>query len=305
MSLGFVFPGQGAQEVGMGREFLKSDESVSVRFAEANDALGFDIASIILEGPPERLAQTEITQPALLTMGIALWDAWHARGGPTPVLMAGHSLGEYTALTAAGSIAFGDAVRLVNARGKFMQQAVPVGEGAMAAILALDDDVVSRCCEEVAGVVQPANINAPGQIVISGSTTAVEAAVKACVEAGAKRAMILDVSAPFHCILMEPAAERVREVLNDIEVKAPSIPVVHNVDAMTTSDPEVIRQKLIQQVYSPVRWRDCITTMRGRGADSLVECGPGKVLSGIVRRIDKSLRVQNIGTVKGMLEALS
>jgi [acyl-carrier-protein] S-malonyltransferase len=305
MSLGFVFPGQGAQEVGMGREFLETDESVSARFAEANDALGFDIGSIILKGPRERLSQTEITQPALLTIGIALWDAWQARGGPTPAFMAGHSLGEYTALAAAGSIEFVDAVRLVNERGRFMQEAVPIGEGAMAAILALDDDVVAECCQKVAGIVQPANINAPGQIVISGAIAAVEAAVKACTEAGARRAMLLDVSAPFHCVLMEPAAERLREVLKDIAIKAPSIPVVHNVDATIASDPEAIRQKLIQQVYNPVRWRDCVTVMRDRGVDWLVECGPGKVLSGIVRRIDKSLRVQNIGNVAGMLDALT
>ena len=197
MAIAFVFPGQGAQRVGMASDFLETDSPVRERFEEANDALGFDLAGIVFEGPSSRLMETEVTQPALLTVGVALWEVWRARGGAAPAVMAGHSLGEYTAFTAAGSMAFADAVRLVNARGRFMQEAVPVGEGAMAAILGLDDDAVSACCDQVDGVVQPANLNAPGQVVISGARAAVESAVAACSEAGARRAMMLDVSAPF------------------------------------------------------------------------------------------------------------
>lgn len=305
MSLGFVFPGQGAQEVGMASDFLDTDASVGERFAEANDALGFDLRSVILEGPAERLSATEITQPALLTVSIALWEVWQARGGAMPALMAGHSLGEYTALTAAGSIAFADAVRLVNARGRFMQEAVPVGEGTMAAILGLDDEVVATCCGSVDGVVQPANLNAPGQVVISGATAAVEAAVAACTQAGARRAVLLDVSGPFHCALMQRAAERVKEVLDSVTITTPKVPVVHNVDASIAGDGAAIRQKLMDQLYQPVRWMDCVTAMRERGVDRLIECGPGRVLAGLVRRIDKSISVDSVGNVDAMQGALT
>ncbi len=304
MAIAFVFPGQGAQRVGMGSDFLETDTVVRERFEEANDALGFDLARIVLDGPASRLVETEVTQPALLTVSVALWQAWRARGGSMPALMAGHSLGEYTAFTAAGSMAFADAVRLVNARGRFMQEAVPVGEGAMAAILGLDDDAVAACCEQVDGVAQPANLNAPGQVVISGTRTAVKAAAAACSEAGARRAVLLEVSAPFHCELMRPAADRFETVLDAVDLRAPEVPVVHNLDATVSTDAATIRQKLMRQIYSPVRWTDCVTTIRSHGVDRLLECGPGNVLAGLVRRIDRSLDVVGIGTAEGMQSAL-
>ncbi len=304
MAIAFVFPGQGAQRVGMGSDFLETDTVVRERFEEANDALGFDLARIVLDGPASRLVETEVTQPALLTVSVALWQAWRARGGAMPALMAGHSLGEYTAFTAAGSMAFADAVRLVNARGRFMQEAVPVGEGAMAAILGLDDDAVAACCEQVDGVAQPANLNAPGQVVISGTLTAVKAAAAACSEAGARRAVLLEVSAPFHCELMRPAADRFETVLDAVDLRAPDVPVVHNLDATVSTDAATIRQKLMRQIYSPVRWTDCVTTIRSHGVDRLIECGPGNVLAGLVRRIDRSVDVVGIGTAEGMQSAL-
>ena len=305
MSLGFMFPGQGAQAVGMGAEFLESDPAVRQRFDEANDALDFDIVSIMLEGPAERLAQTEVTQPALLTVGVALWDAWHGRGGPKPALLAGHSLGEYTALAVAGSLSFQDAVRLVHQRGRYMQEAVPVGEGAMAAVLGLEDDAVARCCAAADGVVAPANLNAPGQVVISGAASPVAQAVDACKEAGARRAVLLNVSGPFHCELMRPAADRLRAALDAVDIRLPDIPVVHNVDAAVAASPEEIRRKLVSQLDSPVRWRDCVLAMQASGVDRLVECGPGNVLAGLARRIDRALGVAGVGTPAAMGDALS
>ena len=305
MAIAFVFPGQGAQRVGMASDFLETDPVVRERFDEANDALGFDLAGIVFEGPASRLVETEVTQPALLTMGVALWQVWCARGGAMPALMAGHSLGEYTAFTAAGSLAFADAVRLVNARGRFMQEAVPVGEGALAAILGLDDDAVSACCEQVDGVAQPANLNAPGQVVISGAAAAVKAAAEACSEAGARRAVMLDVSAPFHCELMRPAADRFEAVLDSVDLRVPEVPVVHNLDATVSTDVVTIRQKLMQQICSPVRWTDCVMTLRSHGVERLLECGPGNVLAGLMRRIDRSLDVSGVGTLDGMQAALA
>ena len=305
MSLGFMFPGQGAQAVGMGAEFLESDPAVRQRFDAANDALDFDLVSIMLEGPAERLAQTEVTQPALLTAGVALWDAWRGRGGPQPALLAGHSLGEYTALAVAGALSFQDAVRLVHQRGRYMQEAVPVGEGAMAAVLGLEDDAVARCCSAADGVVAPANLNAPGQVVISGAASAVARAVDACKEAGARRAVLLNVSGPFHCELMRPAADRLRAALDAVDIRLPDIPVVHNVDAAVAASPEEIRRKLVSQLDSPVRWRDCVLAMRASGVDRLVECGPGNVLAGLARRIDRALGVAGVGTPAAMSDALS
>ena len=305
MSLGFVFPGQGAQAVGMAADFLDSDPCVRERLTEANDALGFDLAKIILSGPAERLGETEVTQPALLTVGVALWQAWRARGGDPPAAMAGHSLGEYTALTAAGAFSFADAVRLVHARGRFMQEAVPVGEGAMAAIIGLEDAVVAGCCEGVSGVVQPANLNAPGQVVISGAAAAVAAAVERCQAAGARRAVPLNVSGPFHCELMRPAAERLREALEATPVQTPGITVLHNVDAAAATTPADIREKLMEQLCSPVRWSDCVRAMGDAGMQRLVECGPGNVLAGLARRIDRSMQMAGVGTLAGMEAALS
>ena len=305
MSLGFVFPGQGAQAVGMAGDFLDAHPCVRERMQEANDALGFNLAQIILSGPAERLAETEVTQPALLTVGVALWEAWRERGGEVPVAMAGHSLGEYTALTAAGAFSFADAVRLVHARGRFMQEAVPLGEGAMAAIIGLEDAAVADCCEGVAGVVQPANLNAPGQVVISGAAAAVAAAVERCQAAGARRAVPLNVSGPFHCELMRPAAQRLRAALDSTAVQTPQNTVLHNVDAAAAATPSDIREKLMEQLCSPVRWSDCVRAMRDAGAQRLVECGPGSVLAGLVRRIDRSMQVAGVGTLAGMEAALS
>ncbi len=305
MSLGFVFPGQGAQTVGMASDFLESDPCVRERLEEANDALGFDLAAVILSGPADRLASTEVTQPALLAVGIALWQAWRARGGALPTAMAGHSLGEYTALTAAGAIGFADAVRLVHARGRFMQEASPVGEGAMAAIIGLDDDAVMAHCEAVAGVVQPANLNAPGQVVISGAAAAVAAAVDACTAAGARRAVPLNVSGPFHCELMRPAAERLRVALDETPIHAPDVTVLHNVDALPAEGADAIRAKLMEQLCRPVRWSDCARAMGERGVTRMVECGPGNVLAGLERRIDRAIKVLGIGTRDGMEAALA
>lgn len=304
MGLGFVFPGQGAQAVGMASDLLDSDPCVGERFAEANEALGFDLAQVVFEGPAERLAETEVTQPALLTVGVALWQAWRARGGAMPIAMAGHSLGEYTALTAAGAIAFADAVRLVAARGRFMQEASPVGAGAMAAIIGLDDEVVEACCDGVSGIVQPANLNAPGQVVISGAAAAVAAAVDACKEAGARRAVPLNVSGPFHCELMRPAAERLAAALEATPIQAPNPTVLHNVDASPAAGAAAIRGKLMDQLCRPVRWSDCARGMARRGVERMVECGPGNVLAGLGRRIDRAVEVVGIGSLAGMEAAL-
>jgi len=289
----------------MGQDLIAASDAARACFEEANEALGFDISAIIREGPAERLAETEITQPAILTVSVAVWRAWQERGGGRPAMMAGHSLGEYSALTAAGSLAFADAVRLVHTRGQLMQQAVPVGEGTMAAILGLEEDEVQRCCTEANGVVSPANLNAPGQIVISGATAAVEQAVAACKEAGARRAVLLEVSGPFHSALMRPAAERLAEELAGVELSMPEIPVVHNFDATVSASVDAIRDKLLQQLYSPVRWTDCITAMMDRGVDAMVECGPGKVLAGLMRRIDKNVNAFSISSVEDFADVKS
>ena len=305
MSLGFVFPGQGSQAVGMAADFLDREPCVRERFDAANEALGFDLTHVILSGPAERLAETAITQPALLTVGIALWEAWRARGGETPVAMAGHSLGEYTALAAAGVFAFADAVRLVHARGRFMQAAVPAGAGAMADIIGLEDATVAECCDAAAGVVQPANLNAPSQVVISGAAAAVAAAVERCKAAGARRAVPLNVSGPFHCELMRPAAEQLRAALEATPMRPPQIAVLHNVDAAPAASVAAIRDKLAAQLCAPVRWADCVRALQAAGAQRLAECGPGNVLAGLARRIDRAMSVAGVGTLAGMQAALA
>lgn len=285
----FVFPGQGSQKVGMLATAYAEYQSVRDTFAEAADALGYDMWDLIQNGEQEALNLTETTQPVLLTSSVALWRAWQEQGGATPALMAGHSLGEFSALVCAGSLDFADAVRLVRQRGQFMQTAVPVGEGAMAAIIGLDDDAINTICNDVDGVVAAVNFNSPGQVVIAGHTGAVEQAITALKEAGAKRAMPLPVSAPFHTELMKPAGEKLAEALAGINIASPQVPVVHNVHAATELDPEKIRALLVQQIYSPVQWTSCVQTMTDKGISRVVECGPGKVLSGLNRRIDKSL----------------
>lgn len=290
----FVFPGQGSQKVGMLGAAYAQYQAVRDTFAEASQVLGYDMWDLIQNGEQDALNLTETTQPVLLTSSVALWRAWREQGGVQPAMMAGHSLGEFSALVCAGALGFADGVQLVRQRGAFMQSAVPVGEGAMAAIIGLDDESINRICSEVArqceAVVAAVNFNSPGQVVIAGQTSAVDAAITALKEAGAKRAMPLPVSAPFHTELMRPAGEQLDEAIAGISVAAPEVPVVHNVNGATESDPERIRQLLVEQIYSPVQWTQCIQSIAEAGLTRVVECGPGKVLSGLNRRIDKSLQ---------------
>ncbi len=305
MTVGFVFPGQGSQEVGMLRDFLERDAIVRSCFAEAEDAIGVALRTLALEGPEGELGRTEITQPVLLTASVALWRCWRERGGNAPTVLSGHSLGEYSALVAADAIEFADAVRLVQMRGRLMQAAVPPGAGAMAAILGLEEPEVAQCCASADGIVSPANINAPGQIVIAGTASAVDAAIERCLAAGAKRAIKLAVSVPSHCALMTPAAAEFAEVLTATRVSAPRLPVIQNVDASSSSDPERIRANLVAQLSKPVRWTQCVEAMIAQGATTLVECGPGKVLGGLIKRIDRSTPTFALGTVDSFDAALA
>ena len=291
MSLAFVFPGQGSQSVGMLNALAAAYPQVGETFAEASTALGYDLWAIVSGGPEDRLNQTEVTQPAMLSAGVAVWRVWQAQGGPRPALMAGHSLGEYTALVCAGAIAFSDAVKLVADRGRYMQQAVPAGQGGMAAIVGLDDDQVRALCEQNAGgdVLAPVNFNSPGQVVIAGTAAAVARAVANAKGAGAKLAKPLPVSVPSHCALMRPAAEQMRARLAAIRIDPPAIPVLHNVHVKSESDPQAIRDALVRQIESPVRWVETVQAMAASGGvTQLIECGPGKVLAGLNKRIDKN-----------------
>ncbi len=290
--LGMVFPGQGSQALGMSSALAEAFPEVRETYAEATEALGLDLWQLVTEGPAEALDRTENTQPAMLTADVAVWRVWQAQGGPAPAWLAGHSLGEYGALVAAGSLAFADAVRLVAERGRLMQAAVPEGAGAMAAILGLDDPVVAEVCAGIDAadqVVEPVNFNAPGQVVIAGDRAAVEAAVTAAKAAGARRALLLPVSVPSHCRLMQPAAERFAAALEATAFTSPRIPVLHNADVATHAEPEAIRAALQQQLYRPVRWVDTIRRMATEGVTRLVEAGPGKVLAGLNRRIDRDM----------------
>lgn len=289
MSRAFIFPGQGSQAVSMGSDFYENSSVFKQAISEASEALGYDLWDIIVSNPEDKLNQTEFTQPALLAVSVATYRAALEAGVEAPSVVSGHSLGEYSALVVAGAIDFSDALKLVRARGQFMQQAVPSGEGAMAAVLGLDQQAIQGACESVEGVVEAANLNAPGQIVIAGSKEAVQSALPLLKDAGAKRALELPVSVPSHCSLMKPAAEKLSELLNSIEIKSPSIPVIHNVTAKTAETPEEIRSLLVEQLYSPVRWVDCVEALKSYSVESLVECGAGKVLSGLVKRIDRSL----------------
>ena len=290
MNFAFVFPGQGSQSVGMMAAY---GESAVIRqaFTEASDALGQDLWQMVAEGPAEVLAQTVNTQPLMLTAGVAVYREWIARGGAVPALVAGHSLGEYSALVAAGALDFAEAVKLVRLRAQAMQEAVPAGEGAMAALLGLDEPAAAEACAEAAQgeVVSAANLNSPGQIVIAGAKAAVERAIAAAKARGAKRAVLLPVSAPFHCALMKPAAERLAQRLAEIEVRVPDIPVLNNVDVAVEDQPARIKDALVRQAYSPVRWIETVQAIAGRGATHVFECGPGKVLAGMTKRIEGSL----------------
>ncbi|WP_374477099.1 ACP S-malonyltransferase [Zoogloea sp.] len=305
MNFAFVFPGQGSQSVGMMAAY---GESAVVRqaFAEASDALGQDLWQMVAEGPAEVLAQTVNTQPLMLTAGIAVYREWIARGGAVPALVAGHSLGEYSALVAAGAIGFADAVKLVRLRAQAMQEAVPQGEGAMAALLGLDEAQAIEACAEAAqgDVVSAANLNSPGQIVIAGSKAAVERAIVSAKARGAKRAVLLPVSAPFHCALMKPAAERLQQALAGIKVRVPTIPVLNNVDVAVEDQPERIKDALVRQAYSPVRWIETVQAIAGRGVTHVFECGPGKVLAGMTKRIEASVQGGAIADVASLEDIL-
>jgi len=305
-SLAFVFPGQGSQQLGMLGDLAAEHSIIEQTFSEASEALGFDLWQLVQQGPDERLNATENTQPALLASSMALWRLWQQHGGETPAIVAGHSLGEYSALACAGAIDFADGVKLVQLRGQLMQAAVPVGTGAMAAILGLADaDVVAACAAAVKGdVVSAVNFNCPGQVVIAGQKDAVARGVEACKEAGAKRAVELPVSVPSHCELMRPAAERLGEALAAIEVRMPSISVIHNVNAAAAQDVAELRDLLVRQLYSPVRWTESVQAMQATGVQNLIECGPGKVLSGLNKKVDRALNVANIGDVAGLAKAL-
>jgi [acyl-carrier-protein] S-malonyltransferase len=291
MKSAFVFPGQGSQSVGMLADLATAFPVVEETFREASTVLDYDLWQLVLEGPEDKLNQTDRTQPAMLTAGVAVWRVWQSRSEIRPVCYAGHSLGEYTALVAADAINFTDAVKLVEKRGQFMQQAVPAGEGAMAAILGLADEIVRELCQNASdqGVVEAVNFNSPGQVVIAGSTQAVKRAIELATENGAKRALELPVSVPSHCALMKPAAEQLAAELNKIDLRMPSTPVIHNASVMPATTIDELKQLLTQQLYSPVRWVETIQWFASQGVDAVVECGPGKVLAGLNKRIDKTL----------------
>lgn len=295
-SLAFVFPGQGSQSIGMLADVSEKFPQVKATFDEASTALSTDLWQLVQDGPADVLNRTDMTQPALLTASVALWRIWNEQGGATPAYMSGHSLGEYSALVCAGALSFEDAVKLVNKRGLFMQSAVPAGEGAMAAIIGLEDAAIESACEQAGqgSVVSAVNYNSPGQVVIAGQTAAVNRAIELCKEAGAKRAMPLPVSVPSHCELMRPAAEQLAAELETININAPTIPVVQNVIADVAADAAAIKDNLVQQLYRPVLWVDCVNYMTGQGVERMLECGPGKVLSGLNKRISRALDVATV-----------
>jgi len=305
-TLAFVFPGQGSQQIGMLAEAAAEFPEIATTFEQSSSVLGYDLWDLCQNGQQEDINLTERTQPLLLTSSVALYRVWQAKGGATPARMAGHSLGEWSALVCAGVIAFEDAVRLVRERGRLMQEAVPAGQGAMAAVIGLDDAAVEAACSEAAQgeVVAAVNYNSPGQVVIAGSSGAVERAIEACKAAGAKRAMPLPVSAPFHTELMRPAADKLAPQIDATQFHAPETPVIHNVHAKSESDPAAIKALMVEQIYSPVRWTACVQAMAAAGTTTLVECGPGKVLAALAKRIDRSLTAHNIETPAQLSEAV-
>lgn len=299
MSTAFIFPGQGSQTIGMLKVLSEQYTSVIETFSEASEALGYDLWQLCQEGPAEQLSQTEFTQPALLTAGVAVWRVWQAQGGAIPDVMAGHSLGEYTALTCAGALTFSDAVTLVQDRGRYMQSAVPAGEGAMAAIIGMDDEAVIKTCETAAknGVIQAVNFNAPGQVVIAGEKSAIDASVELFKEAGAKRALPLPVSIPAHSKLMTPAAKKLRERIANVDVNLPEIPVIHNCNVSIAGSGDEVRENLVSQLDSPVLWVKCVEKMVDDfSITKVIESGPGKVLAGMIKRIDKTITTSAVDT---------
>ncbi|HEU4991463.1 MAG TPA: ACP S-malonyltransferase [Luteimonas sp.] len=306
-SLAFVFPGQGSQSVGMLAELSELHPLVKDAFREASDGAGVDLWALSQGGPEEMLDRTEYTQPALLAAGVAVWRLWQSRGGPQPVLLAGHSLGEYSALVAAGALSLADGAHLVRLRGQLMQEAAPAGTGAMAAVLGAEDAVVVDACREASGdeVVVPANYNSPGQVVIGGHAAAVDRALALLAERGVRKAVKLAVSVPSHTPLMREAANRLSETMAGMRWHAPKIPVVQNVDAEVHEGVQSIRDALVRQLYLPVQWTGCVQALAARGATRIGECGPGKVLAGLVKRIDKSLDARALGTPADLDAALA
>ena len=307
MKTAFVFPGQGSQKVGMLKDLYEAYPIVRERFAQADEALGYSISQLCFEGPDTELVKTANTQPAILTASVACYEILKEKGF-TPDIVGGHSLGEYSALVAAGVLDFKDAVYVVHKRGEYMQEAVPLGEGAMAAILALSREEVVCICAEVndtVGSVQAVNFNCPGQIVIAGATKAVEVAAEKMKEAGAKRAVMLPVSAPFHSRLMEPAAKRLQEELNKIEVKNAQIPVVANITGEILTDGATIKAALVKQAAAPVLWEDCVATMVDFGVTRFVEVGPGKVLTGFTKKINKAMELANVEDESSLASAIA
>lgn len=305
--LAFVFPGQGSQSLGMLADLAAGHGAIRATFDAASAALGQDLWDLAQNGPDTALNSTENTQPVLLAAGVAVFRAWQAAGGRCPDFLAGHSLGEYTALVAAGALSLEDGVRLVALRGRLMQQAVPAGEGAMAAILGLDDDVVRQCCAEAAaaGVVEAVNFNAPGQVVIAGASAAVAVAIERLKAAGAKRALPLPVSVPSHCALMKPAAAQLKVALADVTFNVPVIPVLQNVAARVEADTDAMRDALVRQLYSPVLWVQTVEALAGLGVTRALECGPGKVLCGLNKRIVKDMECASLENAESFAAALA
>ncbi|AUX72389.1 ACP S-malonyltransferase [Erwinia pyrifoliae] len=301
-----VFPGQGSQTTGMLADLSVANPLVEKTFREASDALGYDLWQLVQQGSAAELNKTWQTQPALLAASVAIFRVWQEKGGKAPAILAGHSLGEYSALVCAGVIAFADAIKLVELRGKLMQEAVPEGTGAMQAIIGLDDESIARACEESAQgqVVSPVNFNSPGQVVIAGNKEAVERAGAACKAAGAKRALPLPVSVPSHCALMKPAADKLAVALQQLTFNAPVFPVVNNVDVKIETAPEAIRSALVRQLYSPVRWTESVEFIARQGVTTLLEAGPGKVLTGLTKRIVDALTAAAVNDQASLSAAL-
>ena len=308
MTFAALFPGQGSQTVGMLSDFEAEVPEIKETFSEASDALGYDLWALAQNGPVEQLSLTEITQPLMLTSGVALYRAWSQADGQAASYMAGHSLGEYTALTAAGSLTLADAVKVVRARGRFMQEAVPQGTGAMAAVIGLDDDKIEAICAQVSNdsglTIEAVNYNAPGQLVIAGHAEAVEVSLPMLKEAGAKRALSLPVSAPFHCALMKPAADRLKMELDAIDIQAPTVPIIQNVSIRPETNVAVIRTQLIRQTFSPVRWTQTVRSFEGLGVRTAAEFGPGAVLCGLARRIQTDALHFPLGTLEMFFKAV-
>ncbi|MFQ5469386.1 MAG: ACP S-malonyltransferase [Gammaproteobacteria bacterium] len=306
-SLAIIFPGQGSQSMGMLADLASEHAVVEETYATASNVLGYDLWQLVQQGPEEALNQTDKTQPAILAAGVAVWRIWQSKGGATPAFFAGHSLGEYTALVCASVLSFESAVELVAERGRLMQDAVPAGQGGMAAVLGLDDEAVRQLCTDAANgeVLSAVNYNSPGQVVIAGTANAVGRAIEGAKNAGAKRAIMLPVSVPSHCELMKPAADKLKEKLDNVEFSDSQIPVINNVDVSVGKSADDIRDALVRQLYNPVRWVETIQTMANNGVSTVIECGPGKVLAGLNKRIDRQMNVLPVMDQASLRKALT